>query len=244
MQNSRLLRTSPDFAEHGGYVGGIYTLETVAPFLYLPSQIPSTSSNKQEEAMPARTIAVASALGGLTLFVWGALSHTLVPLYNNALHRFTNQDAVTQAIATNAPQSGTYFLPNYPDYSKAANDAERTAMRENMERQMMSGPAMFAHVRVGPMGSIAPNLVTELVANIIAALFLTILMSTATQLSLKMRMYFAVGVALVMVFDQSVSSWNWYGAGADFFVAETVDAVVGWALAGLVIGKLLGKPAQ
>ena len=194
--------------------------------------------------MSPKSISSAAVLGGLTLFVWGALSHSLLPLYNGSLHRFTDQDAVAQVIAANTPHSGTYFLPNYPDYSKAANEGERTAMTEKMKQQMMNGPTVIAHVRAGTMGSIAPNLVAELVTNILAALIVTLLMTAALQLALSKRVLFAAGVGLVMVFDQSASSWNWYSAGGDFFFAETVDAVVGWSLAGLVIGRLLGRTAE
>ena len=141
--------------------------------------------------MSIRKISFAAALGGLTLFVWGALSHSVLPLYNNSLNKFTDQDAVTQVIAANVPTSGTYFLPNYPDYTKATSDAERAAMKEKMEQQkMMTGPMVFAHVRAGAMGSIAPHLVTELITNIIAALFVALLMSTALHLPLKSRVFF------------------------------------------------------
>lgn len=191
--------------------------------------------------MPIKKIALAAVLGGLALFVWGAISHSVLPLYHGALHKFTNEEAVTQAIAANTPHSGTYFLPNHPEYPPGASEAERNALDEKMKQRMANGPIIIAHIRVGAMSGIAPYLVMELITDIIAALFVTLLMTTAMQLSLGMRVLFSVGVALVMVFDNSASTWNWYSAGGDYFFAETVDAVVGWALAGLVIAKLLGK---
>lgn len=194
--------------------------------------------------MPVKKIAIATVLGGLTLFAWGAISQTLLPLYNGALHKFTNEDAVTQAIAANTPHSGTYFLPNYPDVPAGANAEQKKATDEKMEQAMASGPMVFAHVRVGAMGGMGTYLATELLTNIIAALFVTLLLSQTTNLSFRNRVMFAAGVALVMIFDGTASEWNWYSAGGDFFLAEAVDGIVGWSLAGVVIAKLLPASAQ
>lgn len=180
-------------------------------------------------------------LGGLTLFVWGAVSHMVLPLYNNALHKFTNQDAVTQVVAANTPFPGTYFLPNYPNYPEGATEEDKKMLDEKMEQQMVNGPMVFAHVRVGAMESMGTLMVTEFLTNTLAALVATVLLVSAMQLTFGKRVLFAVGIALVMLFDHSASTWNWYSAGLDFFFAEVVDAVLGWALAGMVIAKVLGK---
>jgi hypothetical protein len=37
--------------------------------------------------------------------------------------------------------------------------------------------------------------------------------------------------------------WNWYGFPNAFFLAQGVDMIVGWALAGAVIAKLI-PPAR
>ena len=55
-----------------------------------------------------------------------------------------------------------------------------------------------------------------------------------------------VGLAALMgalgVFTVSTIYWNWYGFTNAFLLAQVVDMIVGWALAGAVIARLV--PAQ
>ena len=39
----------------------------------------------------------------------------------------------------------------------------------------------------------------------------------------------------------SVSYWNWYGFPSDFILAEGVDQVAGWLLAGLAIARIVPR---
>jgi hypothetical protein len=191
--------------------------------------------------MVSNRIALASVFGGLTLFVWGAVSHSLLPLYNNALQRFADQDAVAAAVSANAPQTGTYFLPNYPNYPEGATPEERKALDEEMSRQMAKGPTVFAHVRVGAMDHFGAMMMRELFTNIVAAFFAALLFLNATQISFARKVLFAACIGAILSFDHSASAWTWYGAGGSFFLAESVDAIVGWTLAGIVIATTLGK---
>jgi hypothetical protein len=161
--------------------------------------------------------------------------------YHNTLHKFADQDAVGQTIIANAPHSGTYLFPNYPNYPVGASETEKKALDEEMYRKMEAGPFVLAHIRTGAMRSFGTHLATELITNILAALFVTVLLTNAMQLSFRGRVLFAVGVAAVMLLDHSASTWNWYSSGTDFFFAEAFDAIVGWVLAGMVIAKVLGR---
>ena len=59
-----------------------------------------------------KQLALGSILGAIVLFVWSAIAWMLIPWPGAPLRSFTNEDAVTQAIVANAPQSGNYLLPN------------------------------------------------------------------------------------------------------------------------------------
>lgn len=198
--------------------------------------IPACTKYSLGGHMNIKKISLATVLGGLTLFIWGALSHYVLPFYNNALHKFTDQDAVRQAIIANTPRSGTYLLPNYPDYPENATDAEKKALDEEMNQQMQAGPFVFAHIRVESFHGFASHLALELLTNILAVVFVTLIIINLPATSIGGRVLLSTAIALVMVLDRSASTWNWYSAGADFFFAEFFDAVVGWGLVGLVIG--------
>lgn len=193
--------------------------------------------------MNSKKISLAAVLGGLTLFIWGALCRSIIPFYNNALHKFTDQDAVTQAIVANTPRSGTYLLPNYPNYPEGATDEEKKALDEKMNQQIEAGPFVFAHIRVGSSTGFGTHLALELLTNILAVLFVTLIIINLPATSLGGRVLLSISIALVMVLDRSASTWNWYSAGADFFFAEFFDAIIGWGLVGAVIGAIL-RPGE
>ena len=63
-------------------------------------------------------------------------------------------------------------------------------------------------------------------------------------LSLTIATYWRrVGVAALLgafgLFAISSIYWNWYGFPDAFFFAQGVDMIVGWALSGVVIAKLI-----
>lgn len=51
-------------------------------------------------------LALGSVLGAIVLFVWSAIAWELIPWPGTPLRTFKNEDAVTQTIVANAPQSG------------------------------------------------------------------------------------------------------------------------------------------
>ena len=70
----------------------------------------------------------------------------------------------------------------------------------------------------------------------------------AYLLFLSMATYWRrVGTAALLgvfgLFAISSIYWNWYGFPDAFFLAQGVDMIVGWALAGAVIAKLI-PPAR
>lgn len=189
--------------------------------------------------MPKGKLIIAAVLGGLAMFIWSAISHSVIPLYNSALQKFINEDAVVQAIQENAPNCGTYYLPNYPNLHPNATEEEKTAGNQKMEKRMKTGPMMFAFIRLGGMNSIAFSLVGELIANIAAVFFFVLILSAIPTLTLSKRILISIGIGFIIIFSDTISQSIWYSSGLKFTLAETIDQVIGWLVAGLVAGKIL-----
>lgn len=51
------------------------------------------------------------------------------------------------------------------------------------------------------------------------------------------------GLGLFAWISISLSYWNWYAFPADFVVAEGIDQVAGWFLAGLAVAKTARAPS-
>ncbi len=194
--------------------------------------------------MPTTKLVLAATLGGVAMFVWGAISHMVIPLYDGALQKFASEDAVRQAIVANAATSGTYFLPNFPSLPPEASAEEKRAAREAAEAHMESGPHVFAFIRVGPFGSFVAHLFGELLADIAAVLLMSWLFLKLGIASMRNRMTAVVALGFTIILSETMSQWIWYSAGFAFTLAETIDQVVGWLAAGFVIAKVLPGSGQ
>jgi hypothetical protein len=182
----------------------------------------------------SKPLALGTVLGGVILFVWGAVYHSVLPFANQAFLAFGDEEAVTRAITTSAPRSGTYFLPYVP---QSGSDAYKKAAEDRLSR----GPFLFACVRLGPMGSLGSYLGAQLAINLLTAFFLTLLLLHVRVVSVSGRALFLVGVALAGWVARSLPSWNWYAFSDAYTLAELADLVVGFALAGLALARVVPR---
>ena len=192
--------------------------------------------------MPVKKIILATVLGGLTLFLWGALSHTLIPFSKDALLGFNNEDAVTQAILAGAPKSGVYFMPYIVQRSEKMTEQQLKAAKQAAEEKMQRGPFMLASIRLGEMGSFGNYLVIQFITDMISVLFVCLVLIKAKEISFKDRVASTVFIGLAGFAATSLPQWNWYAFSLAFTLAELFDIVVGFFLAGLVIAKVLPAP--
>ncbi len=190
-------------------------------------------------AVSTSRIILAAVLGGVAMFVWGALDHEVLPLYNNALQKFTNEEAVTQAIVSGTPVSGTYFMPYIVNSPPGASEAEKKAAEQANEQRSQKGPQMFAFVRVGDFGSFGIHLLGELLKDIVATFIFVWLLMGAGVSSMRNRILFGIALGLVVVFSETMSHWIWYDAGFLYTLSVAIDQVGSFVVASVVISTIL-----
>ena len=171
-----------------------------------------------------------TVLGGLVLFVWGAISWMALPFHGNVLQGFANEDAVLQAITAHAPRSGVYLLPN----TEGGGEAAQQAAQERMQK----GPGVLAAIRVGPMGSMASYMLSGLLIQMAAALVGTGLLLRARLETYGARVVFLAVTGLLIGIAGHLPQWNWWHFSTGYTLLEMADLVISWTLAGLVIGKV------
>jgi hypothetical protein len=86
------------------------------------------------------------------------------------------------------------------------------------------------------------KLSVQFLSNVLAAGIVSYLLSLAIATYWK-RVGLAALLGIFGLFTISSIYWNWYGFPNAFFLAQAVDMVVGWSLAGAVIAKLI-PPAR
>jgi hypothetical protein len=181
-----------------------------------------------------KKLVLGTVLGGLTIFVWGALSWMVLPFNERMLLKFTDEEAMTAAIQANAPRSGIYHLPSHePGEDEAA-----------MNERMKLGPTLFAAVRLAGVDPASPALYLKGLAIEMAGAFLmSALVLTLPGLGYWARVRAVTIVALIAGVIAHLPEWHWWGFSTQFTLTTIFNLVAAWFLTGLVIARFVSAPA-
>jgi len=182
-----------------------------------------------------KQLALGSVLGALVLFVWSAIAWMVIPWPGEPLRSFTNEDAVAQAIAANAPRSGNYLLPNEPKRTAGMSDEQYKAAGQAAMERMLRGPMIFAAVRLEPSKSFGVALAIQFLTQLVLALLATLLLLQTNGLSRAGRIGFVAAIGVVVFVGGHADEWNWFSFSNAYMLMQFGAIVIGWVLAALVI---------
>jgi len=182
-----------------------------------------------------KPLALGTIVGGVVLFIWGAIYHAALPTAAMVFERFNGEDEVAAAVTAAAPRSGTFFLPWMPEES---GEAGMKAAQEKMQH----GPFVFASVRLGPSPSLGGQLAIQFGICLLIALLATRLLIHSQVASARGRMLFLMAVATAGWAAKNLSYWNWYAFSTAFTVGELLEVAIGFGLIGLAISRVIPVP--
>jgi hypothetical protein len=152
---------------------------------------------------------------GITLFVWQTISNVAIPWHKATVKEFTNNAAVVQAIHAVVPDNGVYSSP------------------EGILAAVSFAPDMADKTK-----SMGPNMVKQIVIDLVAALLLCLVVGRI-GVGRKRDVALTLGLAgLAAGIIKEMSDWNWYGFSASYAVVNEIDLTIQFALAGIVIAWL------
>lgn len=183
-------------------------------------------------------ILVAGLIGGIVMFIWGAVAHMALPIGDAGFRTPVQQDAALDALAASTSGEGAYMFPSIATEAYA-DGAAVEALRERSQGRP------YAFVVWQPGGNpgvqdMAANLAVQCVNVIAAALVLAWVLSLGAW-SFGLRVLVAGSAGLFAWLAVSVPYWNWYLFPTAFTVAALVEQLVGWLLAGAAIAWWLGR---
>ncbi|MEZ5465176.1 MAG: hypothetical protein R3F22_08155 [Lysobacteraceae bacterium] len=184
-------------------------------------------------------ILIAGILGGVAMFVWGAIAHTLLPLGSMGMVTGGPSAATLSALSQDATAgAGIYMLPSPSD----ATIGDEAAMNAFIEANKDSAYAFVVYQPDGNPGlsAMGPNLLTQFVSDTLAALVLALVLA-ASAFGMFKRVMIAAGFALFAWLTISVPYWNWYLFPLDFTFGGLVTQVIGWMGAGEAMAWWLGR---
>ena len=184
-------------------------------------------------------ILIAGLIGGVVMFIWGSVAHTLLPIGEMGFRVPSDQSAALSALATTTGAGEAIYM--YPSIGPEKM-SDKAAMAAFVEANRNSP---FAFVVYQPGGNpvfanMAPNLVKQLVSDVLAALVAAwVLALIATSFQNRVAVAGALGLFAWLAI--SVPYWNWYMFPVSFTVGTLIEQIVGWLLAGAGMAWWLGR---
>jgi hypothetical protein len=191
-----------------------------------------------------KRILLGGVVGGVVMFIWGAVSHMVLPLGEVGIKQIPNEAAAIAAMRDNIKEAGFYFFPG-EEHTPGMTEEQQQAAMKRWEDKFRQGPTGILIYQPGGQEPLSPGqLLTELTSNIAAALVAAFLLWQASGLGgFGGRVLFVTLLGLVSSLAIDVSYWNWYGFPTSFTLATMADQVIGFLLVGLVLAKMV-KPPQ
>lgn len=182
-----------------------------------------------------KRIALAAVVGGLLMFVWGAVSHMLTPLGGAGFKAMPpdGEPAVVEALRANVPDDGLYMFPGMDQLESGDKQAQ-----EEWMRRYAAGPSgILVYHPHGGRTMNAQLLGTELLTNILAVALAAWAAAHARTYGRRLALVTAFGLAAWLSIEASY--WNWYGFPTTYVLAQLIDQVTGFFVAGLAVAKIV-----
>lgn len=189
-----------------------------------------------------KKVIVGGLLAGLVLFVWGWISHEILPLGEAGVRSVpqAQEEPLMTAMRGTLQERALYIFPGMDRSHKPSPD-EMKAWQE----KYLAGPGGIIAFDPRP-GSRASGgaywgllFGTEFLSNLLAALVgATLIFHLPANVGYGRRVLLAAGLGLLAAFEVDASYWNWYGFPTSYFLAQVVDHTAGWTLAGLVLARI------
>lgn len=176
-------------------------------------------------------------LGGIVMFVWGAVSWMALPWHESSLKNMPNDAAVIRAMQESKAESGVYHYPGFPvcDAKGEVTEAEQEAWVEKCRQ----GPwiSLMVYSEQGNEPFAPRQFIVGFLLNVATAMLAAYLLSLAAPAlrGYGQRVIFVTLLGLFGALISTLPDWNWYMFPAEFVIPTVLDHIMGSLLAGLVL---------
>lgn len=182
---------------------------------------------------PGRII-LAAVVGGVIMFIWGAVSHMTTPIGEMGLKPMP--DSVWSSLKPAIAEPGLYFFPG-GDMSHSSPEADAA-----WEKKMESGPVGIMAYSPGGEAPMSPRqLSTEFVSNLLAALVGAVILALipSGRGSFIRRVLVALGLGVLAWLSVDVSYWNWFKFPLTYTIGTLLEQSLGWLFSGIGMALIL-----
>ncbi len=191
-----------------------------------------------------KRIILAAVVGGVVMFIWGALAWMVLPLHTPSIKEIPNEDAMRALIRENIKEPGFYALPGWGHHEGVTKEQQAAATKVQ-EQKYKEGPrGVMVLLPSGADPFMSKTFVTGLMLNVLGSLVAAWLLSKALGglRSYGARVQFVAVLGLFAGIAIHLMYWNWWDFPTNYTISCLADSVIGWTLAGLAIAAIVVKP--
>ena len=183
-------------------------------------------------------VLVAALMGGVVMFLWGAVAHMALGLGEAGIRQPVNEDVVISSLHQGlGEQSGVFILPSIDP----AKMRDKAVMEAYSTKSKASPYAWVVYMPQGEdLSDMSGQLPRQWASDTLSALALAFVMGLAA-FSFMTRLGIALAAAVFAWLSTMVPYWNWYRFPTNFTLAALIEQVIGWLLAGAVMAWWLGR---
>jgi hypothetical protein len=183
-------------------------------------------------------ILIAGLIGGIVMFIWGAVAHVALPLGQIGIKQPTNEDVVLVATRTGLPaEDGVYILPSMDP----AHMGDKSFANAYAAKTKTSPFAFVVYQAQGTdLTDMSQELPKQWASDTLAALVAAFVMAYA-GLGFGRRVIIAAAMGVFAWLSVSVPYWTWYRFPLNFTLGSLAEQLIGWILAGIAIAWWLGR---
>lgn len=180
---------------------------------------------------------VAALLAAVIVTLWGAVSWTVLPWHSMVVEGIPDAEPVADALAERLPGSGLYHHPGIGEGEDPDARMERYRRGPNINFLVWSetGSDPFSPWLLG----------RGFLLNLVAAFLAAALLAAAAPAlpGFGSRVLFIGLLAGFAALQSRLVDWSWWRFPLDYSLVASLDLVIAWSLAGLVLAWRI-RPAE
>lgn len=183
-----------------------------------------------------KNVLLGGVLGGIIMFVWGAVSWTVFSWHNDNIQRFTDEISVTKHIQAHAPDSGVYIMPNPHKFADGFSAEQKQLLMQDATQRMKKGPFIFMSISKQGADPEDPTMfIYAMLINVLIAGLITWLLLLIDFESYAKRYMVVLCIGFIVAVMATFPQWNWWKFSTMYSLTNFVSLWATFAFAGLVI---------
>lgn len=178
-----------------------------------------------------KKLIIGAIVGAILLFIWQALSNTILELHRPTQEYTSKQDSVLSFLSSQFTENGFYFMPTLP------KDAPMET-HEKFMAEVAGKPWAIVQYHKAMTTDMTKNIIRGLLVNIVIMLMFCWILMKTNGMGFGKTFLATIFTGLIVFLNAPYTNHIWY----EFPVTpDLIDAVVGWGLAGIWFGWYFGK---